>query len=237
MRILLILEAASFLWETGMPDYFLLDDFSAAIQNNVPLFSAITNLDYCITTKNFYYGGDRYIEGTVTLDGAPVRRRVRLYDLRSGEIIGETWSNATTGLYRFDNVDEEREYQSIALDHEKQSTPIAHEVKIEPKIPEPYYINNMALNPQSMNDPEYYTGLGSIWGTVKDNQNNPLQRRLVLVESLSYIIVATTVSDPITGEYEFDGLSTDKTFSVIAEDSTPASYNDIIRARVTPEVI
>ena len=47
----------------------------------------------------------------------PVRRRVRLYDERSGNCLGETWSDIMTGVYRFEYVDVERIYTVLSYDH------------------------------------------------------------------------------------------------------------------------
>ena len=52
-------------------------------------------------------GGNQRIVGTVKNTGvpnAPVFRRVRLHDQRSGRVISETWSDATTGDYAFNNL-------------------------------------------------------------------------------------------------------------------------------------
>lgn len=53
-------------------------------------------------------GGAYCIYGTTALDGTPldtpVRRRVQLYNQRDGRLIRETWSDPTTGAYRFDGV-------------------------------------------------------------------------------------------------------------------------------------
>lgn len=50
------------------------------------------------------------VYGVVELKGAPVntplRARVRLMRERDGLVCRETWSDAATGAYRFDNVDE-----------------------------------------------------------------------------------------------------------------------------------
>ncbi len=47
----------------------------------------------------------------------PVWRRVRLYDERSGNCMRETWSDAATGVYRFDYVDMWRIYTVLSYDH------------------------------------------------------------------------------------------------------------------------
>lgn len=74
-------------------------------------------------------------------------------------------------------------------------------------------------------------GIGKIWGTVKNANQNPLQKRIVLLEYFSYVGIAETVSDS-NGYYEFDGLNTSIVFTIIAEDSRNYRYNSIIRACV-----
>jgi len=49
---------------------------------------------------------------------APVRERVRLYRQKDGVLVGETWSDATTGVYTFDNIDETQLHYVIAFDKE-----------------------------------------------------------------------------------------------------------------------
>lgn len=59
-------------------------------------------------THDLQDGGAYCIYGTTALDGTPldtpVRRRVQLYNQRDGRLIRETWSDPTTGAYRFDGV-------------------------------------------------------------------------------------------------------------------------------------
>lgn len=65
-------------------------------------------------------GGTGLIEGTVKIKGTPdyaVSRRVRLYRDRDGILVGETWSDATTGAYTFDGLDRTQRYTVLALDH------------------------------------------------------------------------------------------------------------------------
>ena len=52
-------------------------------------------------------------------------RRVRLYDERRGTCIAETWSDATTGAYRFDYVDMWRIYTVLSYDHNGQFVAVA----------------------------------------------------------------------------------------------------------------
>ena len=65
-------------------------------------------------------GGQGIITGTVKIKGTPdyaVSRRVRLYRDRDGMLVGETWSDPTTGTYTFDGLDRLQRYTVLALDH------------------------------------------------------------------------------------------------------------------------
>jgi len=77
-----------------------------------------------------------------------------------------------------------------------------------------------------------HSGNGSIWGVVTDASGNPMERRIILVEYWSYMVVDETISDPITGYYEFTDLDTFTPYSVVAEDYLDYRYNDIIRSKI-----
>jgi hypothetical protein len=66
--------------------------------------------------KNIYQGGSGTIQGTVTIENIPGARQVRLFDKRTGLVIGETWSTVT-GHYEFNNINPTREYFVVAHDH------------------------------------------------------------------------------------------------------------------------
>lgn len=78
-----------------------------------------------VLTRDIYRGGAGFVADTVkerpkgAPEGSevPVWRRVRLYDERQGSCIAETWSDATTGVYRFEYVDMERIYTVLSYDH------------------------------------------------------------------------------------------------------------------------
>ena len=78
-----------------------------------------------ILIRDIYRGGAGFVAGTVkerpkgAPEGSevPVWRRVRLYDERSGNCLGETWSDIVTGVYRFEYVDMERIYTVLSYDH------------------------------------------------------------------------------------------------------------------------
>ena len=78
-----------------------------------------------ILIRDIYRGGAGFVAGTVkerpkgAPEGSevPVWRRVRLYDERQGACIAETWSDATTGAYRFDCIDMGRIYTVLSYDH------------------------------------------------------------------------------------------------------------------------
>ena len=75
-----------------------------------------------ILIRDINRGGAGFVAGTVkerpkgAPEGSevPVWRRVRLYDERRGICIAETWSDATTGAYRFDCIDMGRIYTVLS---------------------------------------------------------------------------------------------------------------------------
>jgi hypothetical protein len=86
-----------------------------------------------ILTRDINRGGAGFVAGTVkerpkgAPEGSevPVWRRVRLYDERRGACIAETWSDATTGAYRFDCIDMGRIYTVLSYDHNGQFVAVA----------------------------------------------------------------------------------------------------------------
>ena len=86
-----------------------------------------------ILIRDIYCGGAGFVAGTVkerpkgAPEGSevPVWRRVRLYDERRGACIAETWSDATTGAYRFDCIDMGRVYTVLSYDHNGQFVAVA----------------------------------------------------------------------------------------------------------------
>ncbi len=65
--------------------------------------------------------GPSTLHGTVHLyntpTNTPLRRRVRLHDKRDMRLIRETWSDAETGVFRFDNIDPSVPFIAITYDH------------------------------------------------------------------------------------------------------------------------
>jgi hypothetical protein len=66
------------------------------------------------------HGGSGRIAATVKTLGTPnqpVRRRVQLIDERSGLVVRETWSDAATGAYAFNDIHPGASYTVVAYDH------------------------------------------------------------------------------------------------------------------------
>lgn len=84
-------------------------------------FSAAT-LPGLELARDIEFGGRGSITGTVKRDAdpaaLPLRRRVRLFDERSGLLVREAWSDAATGAYGFAGLDATRTYTVVAYDHE-----------------------------------------------------------------------------------------------------------------------
>jgi hypothetical protein len=79
-----------------------------------------------------YDGGHHRIHGTVTVERTPARRRVRLFDARTGRLLRAVWS-AADGRYAFDFLAAGRDYVVIAHDHERQfNAVVADAVQPEP---------------------------------------------------------------------------------------------------------
>lgn len=69
------------------------------------------------------FGGAGQISGTVKNLGTPdfpVWRRVRLFHLRTGMLIRETWSDPVTGAYTFTRLNPLHKFTAIAYDHTGQ---------------------------------------------------------------------------------------------------------------------
>jgi len=181
-----------------------------------------------IISPNYYDGGTFSVSGTVTYNGGPESRKVSLFTLKDKRLIAETWSDPVTGAYSFTRL-KDQEYFVWSEDYLRAFTPVSHQISDQ---------TNLAFSEQLRYDPDLFVGEGKIWGTVLNESNQPISRRLVLLEDQTYIIIRKTTSDPITGYYEFDELDNTKTFSVVCEGVRPVSgFNDIIRAKVHPEII
>jgi hypothetical protein len=80
------------------------------------------------------FWGDGRVEGSVSIEGEPASRKVRLFDGLTGLLIDETWS-AQNGQYRFDFIDPSREYFVLAHDYGRQfNAVIADWVTPEPTV-------------------------------------------------------------------------------------------------------
>lgn len=75
----------------------------------------VTNL------KDVYDGGRGFIFGSVkekmSPSNLPLHRRVWLMRERDGRVVRETWSDAATGNFAFEYIDERERYSTISYDH------------------------------------------------------------------------------------------------------------------------
>lgn len=75
-----------------------------------------------VLSRRVYDAGGLRITGTTKNTGTPevpVRRRVRLHQQASGRPVADTWSDATTGAYSFENI-RQGTYYATAFDHTGQ---------------------------------------------------------------------------------------------------------------------
>lgn len=78
-----------------------------------------------------------FIESTVTISGVGVRRRVLCY-LQDGELVGETFSRESDGLYRFDHLWLNRRYMLVAQDDPAFGPADYNAVAADFQMPKPY---------------------------------------------------------------------------------------------------
>ncbi|ULH02541.1 hypothetical protein MF133_20915 [Aeromonas caviae] len=78
-----------------------------------------------------------YIESTVTINGEGVRRRVLCFD-QAGNIVGETYSRASDGKYRFDLLWLNRRYMVVAQDDPAFGPADYNAVAADFQLPTPY---------------------------------------------------------------------------------------------------
>lgn len=89
-------------------------------------------------TRNHHYHGHYRITGTVkergVPDDKPVSRRVLLFDERTQICVRETWSDAVTGEYLFDEISGVPRYFVVAFDHRHNyRAVIADNLRAEPR--------------------------------------------------------------------------------------------------------
>jgi hypothetical protein len=78
-----------------------------------------------------------FIESTVTISGMGVRRRVLCFT-QDGELVGETYSRAADGVYRFDLLWLNRRYMVVAQDDPAYGPADYNAVAADYQAPKPY---------------------------------------------------------------------------------------------------
>jgi hypothetical protein len=74
-----------------------------------------------------WFRGTDYVDGYVDLAGVPGQRRVRLYSDTTGDLLGETWSDPTTGYFRFDGTDPTKVYMVTGQDYTRTYDAVTHD--------------------------------------------------------------------------------------------------------------
>ncbi|MGL6149847.1 MAG: hypothetical protein ACRC1N_01410 [Aeromonas sobria] len=78
-----------------------------------------------------------FIESTVTISGVGVRRRVLCFT-QDGELVGETYSRASDGVYRFDLLWLNKRYMLVAQDDPAFGPADYNAVAADYQAPKPY---------------------------------------------------------------------------------------------------
>ncbi|MEV3817266.1 hypothetical protein RI537_14225 [Aeromonas salmonicida] len=104
----------------------------------------ITRLSQFCKGRDYYWIRDGvrnveqgYIESTVTINGVGVRRRVLCFT-QDGELVGETYSRASDGVYRFDLLWLNRRYMVVAQDDPAYGPADYNAVAADYQAPKPY---------------------------------------------------------------------------------------------------
>ena len=84
-----------------------------------------------IARRDIEDGGTMVVAGTVTLNGVPGARKVRLHTLNNGRLVRETWSDPITGAYRFERL-KDQPYYVWSEDHMRVYDPVSHLVENVP---------------------------------------------------------------------------------------------------------
>ena len=96
------------------------------VHTNVASLGAAANYSGTTATGivkhgDFIHGGDGTLTGTVkeqnTPANTPLRRKVRLFREVDGLLLQETWSDATTGVYTFSNLQTQYKYTVVSYDY------------------------------------------------------------------------------------------------------------------------
>lgn len=78
-----------------------------------------------------FFGAGR-ISGTVSVEGVPASRKVRLFDAMTALLVAETRSGSN-GAYRFDFLDLARDYFVLAHDHTGQFNAVIAD-RVRPEV-------------------------------------------------------------------------------------------------------
>lgn len=97
------------------------------------------------------------------------------------------------------------------------------QVRQEPQGTMPTYPGYRDAGPRAARRDLYFSGAGTIYGTVKEQatpDNMPLRRQVLLLDETTNLIVRETWSDATTGAYTFANVDPNRRYSVITYDYT-----------------
>lgn len=83
-----------------------------------------------MTTQDYYDGGLYYIDDYLIYNGSPASREINLFTKKDKRLIATTWSDPTTGYYRFDRL-KAQEYFCVAFDYLKVFDHVSHDLIVE----------------------------------------------------------------------------------------------------------
>ena len=93
--------------------------------HKVQLFAATAKIATARTSNLTAFVGTYTVSGIVTVGNEPRSRKVRLHNLKTGELVREMWSDPVTGYYEFDQL-ELLEYYVWSDDYTRIYEPVTH---------------------------------------------------------------------------------------------------------------
>lgn len=201
---------------------------------------------------NSLWGGPYVLSGTLSVNGNPSRRPVRLYESGSGYLIAEQWSGSD-GRYAFTGLTHKYRYQLVATDYpdyhyadrDALQTPGNWALDINLDNAAGSLVVNIGSSDYAglsgFNDANLlranalfananYGGGGVIVGTVTLSAV-PVQRRVRLIDQKTGFLIAAMKTDS-AGRFAFSGLATRLRYAVMASDFPDYAYADAVASNL-----
>lgn len=200
------------------------------------------------------YGGTYTLSGTVSVNGIPAHRPVRLYEASTGLLITSQWS-AADGTYSFVGLHNRYLYQVVATDYpaytyqdksllqtagtwtglninlDNVQSNLVVSQSVLTSVPADKYKDLSIPHSYSMKANADYGGAGNIMGVVTLS-GTPVARRVRLYEQKTGLQIASLITGS-NGEFLFSNLNAGRPYAVMASDFPNYAYSDAIASNLS----